>query len=517
MSADMTLFQKKRKIPVVTVIAFLLVFAVGIYAAFAEDAVVTDMNLKNALIAIGADTNTDGEISSAEMEALTVDLTLSNLNISNISGLEFAVNVPNIYLQNNTIRSLQPLVTLVGKTPALTNVDISQNYLIIADGSEDKLAIDAIALGCTVINTSQTPIPVNSVTLSSKPAFMGIGETATLTAAVAPDDAANKDLVWVSDNLSVATVSNGTVTAVALGKANITVSSASNPAVIDTFQVTVKSYAIESTKYPIDRAHGIIKGVPKATTSDNFLSNLRSESSDLSIYDAAGNLCAQTALKTGMTVRLNVGGTQRDTLKIAVSGDGNGDGSITVSDYTLTRLDILGLKGLDDISKAACDINGDGKVSISDYTTLRLDILGLKAISPLPDLPAVSDPRIRAFLDVALMQQGKPYIWSNEGPDSFDCSGYIYYCLRKIGYSVGRSTASTYSGKADWLYIPRDQLQPGDLMFYFDDDMATIGHIGIYLGNGYHVHASSSYGCVIICRVEDWYDNRLSHGRRVFY
>ena len=54
-------------------------------------------------------------------------------------------------------------------------------------------------------------------------------------------------------------------------------------------------------------------------------------------------------------------------------------------------------------------------------------------------------------------------------------------------------------------------------MFYFDDDMATIGHVGVYLGNGYHIHASSDYGCVIICRVEGWYDRRLSHGRRVFF
>jgi cell wall-associated NlpC family hydrolase len=57
-------------------------------------------------------------------------------------------------------------------------------------------------------------------------------------------------------------------------------------------------------------------------------------------------------------------------------------------------------------------------------------------------------------------------------------------------------------------------------MFYFSDesnDGDHIGHIGIYLGNGYHIHASSSYGYVVICRVEGWYDTMLSHGRRVFY
>ena len=519
MRADMTLFRKKRKIPVVTITAFALVFAASMYAAFADDNAVTNDNLRNALIAIGADANTDNVITSAEIAAITGDLDLSGKSISDISGLEYATGVNSIKLQSNAIRDISPLVTLIGTTPhALTSIDVSQNYLIIADGSEDKLAIDTIAAsGCTVIYDPQTAIPVSAVTLDKDSVQLGIGETAALTATVTPDDAANKNIIWATSDANIATVQNGTVTAVAPGSANITVSSEATPDVAAVCAVTVKSYAIESTKYPIDRAHGLIKGVSKMTTSVEFLSNVRNGLPDLALYDAAGNLCGQTPIKTGMTLKLNVGGTELDSLKIAVNGDGDGDGMITVNDYAMARLDILGLKKIDDLSRAACDVNADGTIDMKDYTALRLDILGLKIINTLPNLPEVTDPRIRAFLDVALMQQGKPYIWSEEGPDSFDCSGYIYYCLKKVGYSIGRTTASSYSKNEAWPYVPRDQLQPGDLMFYFDDDMATIGHVGIYLGNGYHIHASSSYGCVIICRVEDWYDARLSHGRRVFF
>ncbi len=54
-------------------------------------------------------------------------------------------------------------------------------------------------------------------------------------------------------------------------------------------------------------------------------------------------------------------------------------------------------------------------------------------------------------------------------------------------------------------------------MFYISDDNPDrIGHVGIYLGNGYHIHASSSYGYVVICQVDGWYDEMLSHGRRVY-
>ena len=64
---------------------------------------------------------------------------------------------------------------------------------------------------------------VTGVTLSETTKTIGIGEEFTLTATVAPNDAADKSVIWTSDNSSVATVDGGKVTAVAAGKANITV------------------------------------------------------------------------------------------------------------------------------------------------------------------------------------------------------------------------------------------------------------------------------------------------------
>jgi len=72
---------------------------------------------------------------------------------------------------------------------------------------------------------------------------------------------------------------------------------------------------------------------------------------------------------------------ETDRLTIIVKGDANGDGAISISDYTLARLHILGLKTLDSVYRSAADVNGDGNVTISDYTLMRLDILGLKTIS----------------------------------------------------------------------------------------------------------------------------------------
>jgi hypothetical protein len=520
MRANMSIRVKKSKILIVTIAAFIIVFAVGVFSAFADDEIVPDQNLKNELLAIGADTNGDSLISPEEVAALSGDLNLSGKSISDITGLEHAVGVTSINLQENKIRDIQPLLTLIGTTPhSLTNINISHNYLAIFDGSEDKAIIDqSVASGCAVTFDTQVEIPVTSIALDKESILVGVGETATLTAAFTPDDAANKSLTWSSSNENVATVENGTVSAIGPGQAKITATSVQNSGAAATCTVTVKLTYIESAQYTIDRSQGIVKDVPKMTSLNDFLNNLSNDNPDLIVCDPEGNLCTDTTIKTGMVVKLNVGGVEREALTIIVTGDGNGDGMISVADYTLARLDILGLKPLTGVYRTACDLNADGKISIADYTTMRLDILGIvKSSSPAPDLPVVTDSRIRAFLDVALQQQGKPYVWSNEGPDSFDCSGYVWYCLRQVGYSVGRTTANSYSQKAEWPYVPRDQLQPGDLMFYHSDTRpGIIGHIGIYLGNGYHIHASSDYGRVIICRVDGWYDRMLSHGRRVF-
>lgn len=62
-------------------------------------------------------------------------------------------------------------------------------------------------------------------------------------------------------------------------------------------------------------------------------------------------------------------------------GDVNGDGVISITDYTLVRLHILSLRPIPDHMLAAADVNRDGVISITDYTLIRLHILGLRAIS----------------------------------------------------------------------------------------------------------------------------------------
>lgn len=137
---------------------------------------------------------------------------------------------------------------------------------------------------------------------------------------------------------------------------------------------------IRSSVYSINRPKGWIQDVPIFTSVLRLKTNLENCKTSLKVFDTFGSEYTGNSVGTGMSVKLIIGGRIRDQLKTIVSGDLNGDGAISITDYTLARLDILDLKTLTDEFRKASDINSDGKISITDYTLIRLDILGLKSI-----------------------------------------------------------------------------------------------------------------------------------------
>jgi hypothetical protein len=80
-----------------------------------------------------------------------------------------------------------------------------------------------------------------------------------------------------------------------------------------------------------------------------------------------------------------------------------------------------------------------------------------------------------------MAQLGKPYVWAAAGPDAFDCSGLVVYAFAAFGVSLPHSTYALWNMG---VYFSRDQLQPGDLVF-FD----ALGPMGIYIGGGQFIHA----------------------------
>lgn len=80
---------------------------------------------------------------------------------------------------------------------------------------------------------------------------------------------------------------------------------------------------------------------------------------------------------------------------------------------------------------------------------------------------------------------GTPYLWGGTSPSTgFDCSGFTQYVYRHFGISVGRTT---YDQIKDGVGVSREQLQPGDLVFFGKGGNPT--HMGMYVGNNAYIHA----------------------------
>jgi peptidoglycan DL-endopeptidase CwlO len=103
-----------------------------------------------------------------------------------------------------------------------------------------------------------------------------------------------------------------------------------------------------------------------------------------------------------------------------------------------------------------------------------------------PAAPVVADGEAaQTAVDTAMAQRGKPYVWAAGGPNSFDCSGLTAYAFRAAGIKLPHSSLSqSKMGQP----VSRDQLRPGDLVFFY----SPVSHVGIYIGNGQMVHAPTS-------------------------
>ena len=151
-------------------------------------------------------------------------------------------------------------------------------------------------------------------------------------------------------------------------------------------------------------------------------------------------------------------------------------------------------------------------------------------------LPATYDSRQQEVLTQALHFVGRPYVWAGlserpqqlldgKMPGGFDCSGFVWRVYKLQPYADAPTLATVLKGRTTYAMsgeVPRSErirradLRPGDVVFFGTRGAASkpaeIGHMGIYVGNGWFVH-SSDRG-VALLPMTGWYETRFAWGRR---
>lgn len=122
----------------------------------------------------------------------------------------------------------------------------------------------------------------------------------------------------------------------------------------------------------------------------------------------------------------------------------------------------------------------------------------------------VSGASADALIQVAKSKLGCPYIYGSKGPNSFDCSGFVYWCLKQIG--VNQSYLTSYQWRTVGKYKKVNSisdLKKGDIIVVY-------GHVGIAAGNNMVYDASSSSGKIVYRELGDWWKRNFICGWRIF-
>ena len=123
------------------------------------------------------------------------------------------------------------------------------------------------------------------------------------------------------------------------------------------------------------------------------------------------------------------------------------------------------------------------------------------------DAPEASNDIVRT----AYGYRGTPYVWGGERPGGFDCSGFTLHLYGKKGISLPHSARAQFGmGK----HVEKNGMKPGDLVF-FHTVTPGISHVGMYVGSGKFVHASSRRsGGVRVDNIESGYYSKAFRGAR---
>ncbi len=176
---------------------------------------------------------------------------------------------------------------------------------------------------------------------------------------------------------------------------------------------------------------------------------------------------------------------------------------------SLVSLGVIGAALAAAPAHAAPHNDRSGAVALDDSQVAKYDAQVAKARK---HAERRLDSRVRTATDIALHQRGDTYSYGSAGPNAFDCSGLIFYSYRQAGFDVPR-TSDAQAGST--RRIAKDNMRPGDLMFFFDG--GGVYHSSIFLrwekGHAVMLHAPGSGQQVTVAApwTGNWFAGTLRH------
>ena len=152
-------------------------------------------------------------------------------------------------------------------------------------------------------------------------------------------------------------------------------------------------------------------------------------------------------------------------------------------------------------------------VTLSNQSASRsLDVLFLDESAYVADVGNTGEKAVM----IAQKYLGVKYVWGGTSPSGFDCSGLMVYVYKQLGISLTRVAAEQARHGTP---VSRSNLKPGDLIFFATDSSSPgyISHVGMYMGNGKFIHASSSrtqHRVTISSLNDSWYSSVYVKARR---
>ena len=145
----------------------------------------------------------------------------------------------------------------------------------------------------------------------------------------------------------------------------------------------------------------------------------------------------------------------------------------------------------------------------------RPDLFGGRPLTPtLYDIPEsyLSDETFAAMMAEAEKYIGYPYVWGGSSPrTSFDCSGFVSWVINHSGWNVGRLGAQGLCNIC--TPVSAANVRPGDLVFFVGTyDTPGVSHVGIYVGDGWMIHAGNPIGYVNL-NTSYWQSHFYTYGR----